>query len=305
MKNLDFLLLRTECCNQHKNAPCRIALVGVKDSQICEEVEICIEPLEEDFDYLSSGMTYLQLKDKGDFKSHWPQIDEYLHKYPFVVATNDGYDAEVMYNAIVRHGVECSPFTYVTAKNMMRKSIPLASYSFSDLCVNYGIHCDSNQPQTIARVWTDILLKSYQGIESENPDVFFASHNIRPGHISSAEFDRCFLKREYKPKKRNREDLDESKFQPDHLFFGQNVVFTGKLEHFVRDEAERRVDEIGGIAQKNLSKTTNFLVVGKQDLSRVGPDGLSDKQRKAIKYKEEGCEIEIMTEAEFADVMGL
>lgn len=310
MKNLNFLLLRIECCNTLKNTPCRIALIGVKDSAIYEEKEILVEPSESDFDYLESGMTLAELKGIGSFDEHWMELQKFLHKYPLVVATNDGYDAEVLYNAIKRFGVQCDPISYVTSKNMMRKSVHIPSYAFNDLCEKYELECNDNLPMAKARIWVNILLKSYDKVESDNLETFFNEQKLIVGQISSGEFKRCFLKRSYRKRTYKRKDesdhvIDESKFQPDHLFFDQLIVFTGSFDHFVKDEARKWVEEIGGHYSDGLTKSTNFLVVGTQNPSVVGPDGLSGKQRKAIKYNQEGCDIELLTEKEFLDIMGL
>lgn len=89
------------------------------------------------------------------------------------------------------------------------------------------------------------------------------------------------------------------------MFFDQLIVFTGNFDHFVKDEARKWVEKIGGHYSNGLTKSTNYLVVGTQNSSVVGPDGLSAKQRKAIKYNQEGCDIELLTEKEFLDIMGL
>jgi DNA ligase (NAD+) len=39
-------------------------------------------------------------------------------------------------------------------------------------------------------------------------------------------------------------------------------VFTGALEKFTRDEAERMVDERGGRASGSVSKKTDYVVAG-------------------------------------------
>ena len=270
MKNLNFLLLRIECCNTFKNSPCRIALIGVKDSVIFEEKEILIEPSESDFDYLESGMTLAELKRIGSFDEHWMELQEFLHKYPLVVATNDGYDAEVLYNAIKRYGVQCDPISYVTSKNMMRKSVHIPSYAFNDLCEKYELECNDNLPMTKARAWVNILLKSYDTVESDNLEAFFDEQKLIVGQISSDEFKRSFLKRSYRKRTYKRSEdadyvIDESKFQPDHLFFDQLIVFTGSFDYFVKDEARRWLEEIGGHYSDGLTKSTNFLVVGTQN----------------------------------------
>lgn len=112
---------------QHiKNTPCRIALIGVKDSVIYEEKEILIEPSESEFDYLESGMALNELKGKGSFDKHWIELQDILHKYPLVVATNDGYDAEVLYNAIKDLGFSVILFLMLHQKYDAKKR----SYSF-------------------------------------------------------------------------------------------------------------------------------------------------------------------------------
>lgn len=310
MKNLNFLLLRIECCNLSKNSPCRIVLVGIKDSIVCEEKEILVEPSKSDFDYLESGITFNDLKGKGSFDKHWVELQDIISKYPLLVATNDGYDAEVLYNSIKRFGVQCQPIPYVTSKNMMRKSIHIHSYSFDSLCEMYKLECNDNLPLTKARVWVDIILKSYDKIEEDNLESFFSENKLVVGQISSGEFKKSYLKKNSRKRiyKSNQEVdiiIDESKFQPDHLFFDQLLVFTGSFDYFVKDEARRWIEEIGGHYSDGLTKSTNFLVVGTQNPSVVGPDGLSAKQRKAIKYNQEGCDIEILTEKEFLEIMGM
>ena len=48
----------------------------------------------------------------------------------------------------------------------------------------------------------------------------------------------------------------------DQKFAGKTFVFTGTLEKFSRDEAERMVDERGGRASGSVSKKTDYVVAG-------------------------------------------
>lgn len=67
----------------------------------------------------------------------------------------------------------------------------------------------------------------------------------------------------------------------------------------VRSEAQQIIADIGGINQPRITKSTNFLVVGQQDYRVVGEEGMSSKQKQAVKYVENGLEIEILSENEF------
>jgi DNA ligase (NAD+) len=57
-------------------------------------------------------------------------------------------------------------------------------------------------------------------------------------------------------------------FEPNHAvtgakFSGKTFVFTGALEHFSRDEAEKIVQSMGGKTTSSVSAKTDFVVAGK------------------------------------------
>lgn len=61
----------------------------------------------------------------------------------------------------------------------------------------------------------------------------------------------------------------------------------------------QHVVDLGGQLKSGISKKVDFLIVGVQDLSIVGPDGKSTKERTALEYIENGHHIKILTEEEF------
>lgn len=85
----------------------------------------------------------------------------------------------------------------------------------------------------------------------------------------------------------------------EHPLFGKNIVFTGALL-LTRAEAMQLAVDYGAIPQKGVTTKTDFLVVGTQDVDRVGNDGMSSKEEKAIRLNESGkANIRIVTEPEF------
>lgn len=84
-----------------------------------------------------------------------------------------------------------------------------------------------------------------------------------------------------------------------HPLFEKNIVFTGALL-LTRAEAMQLAVDFGAVPQKGVTTKTDFLVVGTQDIDRVGTDGMSSKEEKAIRFNESGkANIKIITEDEF------
>ena len=305
MKTLNFALIRIECCNKYKDTPCRVALVGVKNSEIVEQKEFFIDPLDAEFDFMTSGTTLEDLRGKGSFAEQFPALLDFIKQYPVLVSTADGYDADVLFNAITLHKVECGSLPYMTAKNVLRRAYDSYSYQFNYLCDEMGVSVDGITPMDFAIAWCQLLIKACADKEFEDLLMFAEENRIVVGSISSQGYERCHIKRIYKPKKKEVTEYDPANFDETHPFFDRNVVFTGKLTYFLREDAEYYVERIGGHCSSGLTKATSYLVVGVQSPSQVGPDGLSAKQKKAIKYREEGMEIELLNETDFIDIMGL
>ncbi len=51
---------------------------------------------------------------------------------------------------------------------------------------------------------------------------------------------------------------------------GLEFVITGKLQSFSREEAEEKIKALGGAAKSDVTKKTNYLVVGEDPGSKVG-----------------------------------
>lgn len=305
MKNLTFALIRIECCNQYKDTPCRVVLVGVKNSEIVEQKEFFIDPLDAEFDFMTSGTTLEDLRGKGSFAEQFPALLDFIKQYPVLVSTADGYDADVLFNAITLHKVESGSLPYMTAKNVLRRAYDSYSYQFDYLCDEMGVSVDGITPMDFAIAWCQLLIKACADKEFADLLMFAEENRIVVGSISLQGYERCHIKRIYKPKKKEVTEYDPANFDETHPFFDRNVVFTGKLTYFLREDAEYYVERIGGHCSSGLTKATSYLVVGVQSPSQVGPDGLSAKQKKAIKYREEGMEIELLNETDFIDIMGL
>lgn len=96
----------------------------------------------------------------------------------------------------------------------------------------------------------------------------------------------------------NTSDFDTS--QP---LYNKVCVFTGTLERMTRKEAMQIVADLGGICGDNVTKKTNYLILGNNDFCTSIKGGKSSKQKKAENLALSGGDIQIISENVFYDLV--
>ena len=87
------------------------------------------------------------------------------------------------------------------------------------------------------------------------------------------------------------------------MFYGKQVVFTGALEKMLRKDAMQIVVNLGGQLSGNVTKKTNYLILGDNSYNAILKGEKSSKHRRAEKLKLEGQDIEIIDEKTFYDIL--
>lgn len=125
------------------------------------------------------------------------------------------------------------------------------------------------------------ILEKYESIETFANTFKQSRHGVKAADISTS-----------------KEDFDTS-----NLLYGKVCVFTGTLEKMVRKEAMQIVADLGGKNADNVTKKTNYLILGNNDYCKSIKGGKSSKQKKAEKLKLDGYDIEIIPENVFYDMI--
>lgn len=90
---------------------------------------------------------------------------------------------------------------------------------------------------------------------------------------------------------------------PNNPLYKKTIVFTGVLS-ISRAEAMQRAVNAGAILRDSISGKTAYLVVGTQDISVVGDDGMSSKEEKAYALNACGrANIQIINESQFLELL--
>lgn len=94
-------------------------------------------------------------------------------------------------------------------------------------------------------------------------------------------------------------------FDEAHILYGRSCVFTGVLDKMTRKEAMQIVVNLGGFCEDNVTKNTNYLILGNNDYCKAIKDGKSNKQKKAENYILHGQDLQIITEDVFYEILDL
>lgn len=116
-----------------------------------------------------------------------------------------------------------------------------------------------------------------------------------------AKNDRCTKRRSPRRTSSSSQYISAKDFVPASTgpLLGKTVVFTGSLK-IPRHEAAQMAADCGAVVKGTVSKKTDYLVVGEQDLALVGDDGMSTKEEKAYALNASGeADIRIIREVEF------
>jgi DNA polymerase-3 subunit epsilon len=88
-----------------------------------------------------------------------------------------------------------------------------------------------------------------------------------------------------------------------HPFFGKEVVFSGTFSAFTKEGGRELVAKIGGVPKESVTSNTKFLVVGQQDMYRVGLEMKSSKMKKVEQMISKRLDVQVLIESEFIELL--
>lgn len=252
------------------------------------------------------GITALDVAAAPTFADLWPCLYDRLRD-GIVIAYNASFDLYAVEKALDNARILPPNIRYADALPVVRQLLDLDSYSLSYVAQSFGIVYNAHNALSDAETTARVLLELMRAYDLGDVGDLFDLCNVS----LDTTFDN-----EYIPEL-DEKNLAASPYSapsprvpiPEHLcaldrFAGMNVVITGDISGFTREDVVAIVERLGGVRKTCVSKKTRFLIDGRQDVSTLCAGSSSSlKHQRAIELIAEGVPIEIIDEAEFLRII--
>jgi DNA polymerase III subunit epsilon len=298
---MNFVTIDFETATAQRDSPCEIGLTFVENGQITDTKSWLIKPhYYPHFDYFNVGIHGIypeHVKNEPEFCDLWQEIKP-LIEGRFLIAHNAGFDLSVLRKTLDTYRIpyptlhySCS---YIFAKKVWEG---LPAYDLKTLCRVNSITLNHHRAAPDSRATAELALLAFERMGVTCKEDFPDKLRIVVGQL----FEGGYRPSETRQLNRNPSLIvgDPTKHNPESIFCGKTVVFTGTLSSMVRADAHQLIADIGGTLGNGVTKQTDYLIVGHQDYRVVGDDGMSGKQEKAVKLIEKGATLEILSERDF------
>lgn len=284
---MEFVAIDLETANADMASICQIGLVCYRGGEIVDTLSTYIDP-QDYFDGMNisiHGIDEETVSGAPTFEQFSDSVYEWLDNQVAVCHTH--FDRVAMKQACDKQGIRFPKCAWLDSARVTRRAWPEFAWK------GYGLH---NVCKTL-------------GYEFKHHDALEDAKAA--GHVLLAASEECdldiagWLKRVSQPigvtrsgTKREPVSAITKEGNPEGPFFGDIMVFTGALE-IPRTEAANMAAEIGFQIRRGVTKRTNILIVGDQDISRLAGHKKSSKHRKAEELISIGIPIRILRETDF------
>ncbi|OIU68759.1 exonuclease domain-containing protein [Rossellomorea aquimaris] len=296
----DFIAFDFETANRSRHSICSVGMVFVENGKIVDSLYELIDP-EESFDGFNiniHGITPQDVEGAQTFDAFYHSIKEKIEN-KLMVAHNLSFDGYALRDNLARYGVKPVYNQFLCTYQMSRKMVTgLPAYKLSSVCTHFGIELENHHHAADdAEACAHIMLKLAEEYEVTDFDSLYNKTRITPGEISEGTYRSSLVKKF--PKKLDMREFQASKdADPNHDFYGKNIVFTGELKYFSRAEAAKMAAGCGGQPQNSVTAKTHYIILGNyEDVMIKGKK--SSKIMKAEKLINDGKKVEIISEEDF------
>lgn len=307
MSDLTFIALDFETATSQRASVCEVGLAFVENGEIGMSRSNLIRPPHNQYDSANiavHGITPIMTDISPGFEMFWPTLANILQGKT-VVAHYAPFDMGVIREECLHCGLPLPEFRFVCSCALARYVLPgFYSYGLEPLCDHFGIATEGHhRAGTDALMTAKLMLRLCEIAEVDSIDSLVEKYRYRFGSFDGGVYTPFHRIRDYSGKYDLEQfakeyQADASGFDEENPFYNKEVVFTGTMAR-PRHDLMQMVMDIGGRTKDNLTRSTDFLVVGQQDFRIVGEEGMSGKQKKAMEMIANGAPLQVLSEAEF------
>lgn len=304
---IDFVAIDFETANANMVSACSLGLVAVSGTEIVSEEYYLIKPPTDQFDYTNvsiHGLTYQDVKDGPTFDLVWDKIKHYFSD-TLVVAHNAHFDMSVLKNLLDLYSLPCPDFIYLDSITISHEAVDYdCGRSLEERAKFFNLNNEHHHNAlSDALMAAQICICSLNVLNMKSLTWYAIIKDLKAKQFSEIKPQKKFGKMFPKSKTKISDIVCSNTSVDEHNpLYNKSCVLTGELISLTREEAMQKIVDAGGIVKSSVSRNTDYLIVGGQDISIVGDDGLSSKQERAYQLREEGYTINIINETEFMEI---
>lgn len=305
--SLDYTAIDFETANSFRGSPCSVGLVKVRDGRPVDRLHLLIRPPVgadhfDGFNVRIHGITAQMVADQPRWADRLPQILAFIGD-DIVVAHNAGFDIGVIRYACAVDNIPWPELNFACTLVLARRHLSLPSYRLPFVLDAYGLSIEDHHNaladadavvSVVARIAADLTATGIEDLTQRlHTSTGYMAAGVYHGAVSTMSSGQRLVAATENP------DAD-----PGGYLYGRVVVFTGALLTMRRQDAWDAVTQAGGRPEKSTTKNTNVLVLGDFNPANLRPGATySDKARRAFALQDKGQDIELMTEADFLQVL--
>jgi len=288
-----------------RGTPCAVGVAVVEDGRVVAQEGWLIRPPIFEFwpmNVAVHGITPEMCEKAPDWPTSLERIRALAGGRP-LVAHNAAFDIGVIRDACSICELGWPELEYVCTLVVARKLWPeLSSHSLPFVAAHLQLDLDNHHDASAdAIAAAQIGLKALKAQQMVSWVRLVEELKIQLGSVSAGAWTGCHSK-DYKLSVPTAPSSD-AEIDQRHLLYGKQIAFTGELA-VRRREAQQAVVDVGGIAERGVTRRTDYLVTGFQDLTKLATgESKSAKLRKAENLRSSGQTVEIIAESEFTALL--
>jgi len=276
---MKFIALDVETANADLPSICQIGIAHFADARFSDKWESLVNP-EDEFDPLNvaiHGVNESMVANAPTFPSLSGIIREQLADT--VVVTHTSFDQTAISSIFAKYGLLLPSITWLDSARVVRRTwldLSQRGYGLASVAKRLGIEFRHHNAAEDARVAREIVLHAMQETGLAIDDWVVRQHRQHRQSVESIA----------------------KEGNPEGPLYGEVAVFTGALS-ISRREAASLAATAGCEVTPSVTKATTLLIVGDQDICKLGEHKKSSKHRKAESLIEKGQPIRILRESDF------